>query len=117
MLNSIGVLVAAGIITIWPNAWYFDPLCTYFFSIITFATTIKTFGQCISTFLEATPDNIDTEEVQSELEKIPGVQLVHDLHLWSISQDKNAFTVRVRYLIPVYKAHQEESCGEKNYEN
>ena len=39
MLNSIGVILAATIILIWPNLWYIDPICTYFFSIIVFYTT------------------------------------------------------------------------------
>lgn len=95
LMNSIGVIIAATIILIWPNLWYVDPLCTYFFSIIVFYTTIKTFGRCISTFLEASPADKDYDEVQDELYKINGVEDVHDLHIWSISDDKNALTVHL----------------------
>ena len=96
MLNSIGVIISAGIIMIWPSAWYFDPICTYFFSIITIVTTFKTFSSCVSTFLEVTPENMDPEVIKLALEKINGVEEAHDLHLWSISQNKNAFTVHLK---------------------
>ena len=59
LLNSIGVIMAATIILIWPNLWYVDPLCTYFFSIIVYYTTWKTFVNCIKTFLEASPEDHD----------------------------------------------------------
>ena len=95
LLNSIGVILAATIILIWPNLWYVDPLCTYFFSLIVFYTTFKTFGQCIATFLECSPENIDYDEVRKSLLQISGVDDVHDLHIWSISQDKHAFTVHL----------------------
>ena len=85
LLNSIGVILAATIILIWPNLWYVDPICTYIFALIAVYTTIKTFGRCIATFLEATPENIDYDEIQRELLRIPGVDEVHDLHIWSIS--------------------------------
>ena len=55
MLNSIGVIVAATVILIWPSMWWFDPICTYLFSIIVFSTTFNTFGECIKTFLEGSP--------------------------------------------------------------
>ena len=59
LLNSIGVILAATIILIWPHLWYVDPICTYIFALIAVYTTIQTFSQCIRTFLEATPENID----------------------------------------------------------
>ena len=95
LLNSIGVILASTIILIWPNLWYVDPICTYFFSLIVFYTTIKTFIRCMATFLEASPEDKDYEEIQESLLKIQGVNEVHDLHVWSISQDKCALTVHL----------------------
>merc|ERR550532_858345 len=88
MLNSIGVIIAATIILFFPKLWYIDPLCTYFFSIIVYYTTWQTFVVCVKTFLEGSPEDFDYDEVRGSLRKINGVQSVHDLHIWSISQDK-----------------------------
>ena len=38
---------------------------------------------------------MDTEVIKLALGKIAGVREAHDLHLWSISQNKNAFTVHL----------------------
>ena len=95
LLNSVGVIIASGIILIWPSAWWMDPLCTYFFTFIVLYTTIKTFGRCIAIFLEASPEDIEYNEVKCELYKIEGIDLVHDLHIWAISQDKYALTVHL----------------------
>ena len=95
LLNSVGVIIAGAIILIWPSAWWVDPLCTYFFTLIVLYTTIKTFGRCIAIFLEASPEDIEYNEVKCELYKIEGIDLVHDLHIWAISQDKYALTVHL----------------------
>ena len=102
ILNSVGVIVAATIILIKPNWWYVDPLCTYFFSAIVFYTTFEIFSACISTFLEGSPEEIDYDEVKEELKLIEGVDEVHDLHIWSISQDKHCITVH----LVVQESHQ-----------
>ena len=85
LLNSAGVVIAAVIIMYYPNLWYFDPICTYVFSIITMFTTIPAFHRNIKVMLDLTPDHINTDEIKAQLENIPGVAHVHDLHLWSIS--------------------------------
>ena len=95
MLNSIGVIVAATIILIWPNLWYVDPICTYFFSIIVFYTTFQTFTGCIVKLLEGSPEGIEYEEVTNCLKRVRGVESVHDLHIWSISEDKHCLSVHL----------------------
>jgi len=110
LMNSIGVIIASSVILIWPNFWYIDPCCTYFFSIIVFYTTFKTFGRCIATFLEASPDGIDYDEVEYELTKINGVEDVHDLHIWSLSDEKNALTVHLT-LKDTHLYRQQEVLG------
>ena len=43
LLNSVGVIIAATLIYIWPDLWYMDPICTYIFAIIVLWTTRLTF--------------------------------------------------------------------------
>ena len=102
ILNSVGVIVAATIILIKPNWWYVDPICTYFFSCIVFYTTFEIFASCIKIFLEGSPEDVDYDEVKEELRLIEGVDEVHDLHIWSISQDKYCITVH----LVVQESHQ-----------
>jgi len=48
--------------------------------------------------MEATPEEIDPFEIERSLEKIEGVDFVHDLHVWSLSSGKHALIVHVRLI-------------------
>ncbi len=45
--------------------------------------------------MESTPEGIDPEAVQKALEGLPGVQEVHDLHIWSASHHKIVLSVHL----------------------
>lgn len=60
LLQSVGVIIAAIIITIWPEYKIVDPICTYLFSVIVMFTTIPVFKECISVLMEQQPDGLDS---------------------------------------------------------
>lgn len=96
VLNSVGVIIASFIIWIsGDKLWYFDPICTYFFSIIVLYTTRKTFSHCIVMLMEATPIEIANDSVTKALLRLEGVISVHCLHIWAISEGKNAISVHL----------------------
>ena len=45
--------------------------------------------------LEATPDDIDLEEVREHLLELPEVQSVHDLHAWTLTSSLPILTAHV----------------------
>ena len=55
LLQSIGVIIAAVLISIWPQAKIADPICTYLFSILTILTTVPVFKDCLSVLMEEQP--------------------------------------------------------------
>ena len=95
LLNSVGVIIAATIVYIWPEYWYVDPICTYFFALIVLWTTRMTFWQCVVLILETVPAHLDVDKIRERLEMIDGVQEVHDIHVWSLSNDKFSFTCHI----------------------
>lgn len=60
-IMSIGVIITATIIYIWPEMWMCDPICTYFFAIIVMVTTIPVTKRCIKVLMEGTPEKFDTK--------------------------------------------------------
>ena len=52
MLQSIGVIIAAICIYIWPEAKIADPICTYIFSILVIFTTVPVFRDCVKVLME-----------------------------------------------------------------
>ncbi|KAF5281321.1 hypothetical protein FQA39_LY17833 [Lamprigera yunnana] len=93
LLQSIGVLIAAIIIKIFPNAEVADPICTLLFSIIVVYATLRVAYDTIKILLEASPKlKID---LKSLLGNIQGVRHVHGIHVWSLSPGKEAIAVHL----------------------
>ena len=94
-LQNVGVLIAGGIIFLFPNFSIADPICTYIFSIIVGLTTIKILKDCIFVLMEGSPVDIDIEELEKDLNKIKGVKEIHDLHVWSLSIGKISLSCHI----------------------
>jgi len=83
LLGSVGVVVAAAVIhfTGWLSA---DPIA----SLVTTALIIRgawsLVRESVDILLEGAPAHIDLTAVRAQMEAIPGVESVHDLHVWSV---------------------------------
>jgi cation diffusion facilitator family transporter len=82
---SVGVIIAAVIIYVFPQAKIADPICTYFFSFIVAFTSFPIMKQCFSVLMESSPVDVDYNAVLDDVWKVEGVEDVHDFHLWSLS--------------------------------
>jgi len=58
IIQSIGVIIAASIICIWPEAKIADPICTYLFSLLVLFTTVPVVKDCVKILMEGTPQGI-----------------------------------------------------------
>lgn len=93
LLQSIGVLIAAIIIKIFPSAQVADPICTLLFSMIVVYATLKVAYDAIQILLEASPKH--TADLKTLFTKISGVKHVHEVHVWSLAPGKEAVTVHL----------------------
>lgn len=117
---SIGVIITAVIIYIWPEAWMCDPICTYFFAIIVMCTTIPVTKRCISVLMEGTPEKFDTKQLVKDIwalntEEENHIIDVHDLHVWSISVGKLAMTVHIKSKEPLKTLGQVTDLCRRKY--
>ena len=84
LLASVGTIIAAVIIaaTGWLHA---DPIA----SLVTTALIVRgawsLVRESVDVLLESTPAHISLPEVRAKLEGIPGVESVHDLHVWTVT--------------------------------
>ena len=85
LFQSIGVVIAAVCIKIWPGAKIVDPICTFVFCFIVLLTTIPIIVDCIRILMESSPSIEKANKIQKALEEIEGVVEVHDLHIWVIT--------------------------------
>ncbi|XP_066986585.1 proton-coupled zinc antiporter SLC30A2-like isoform X1 [Macrobrachium rosenbergii] len=95
LLQSIGVLIAAYIIKFYPEYKIADPICTFIFSVLVIITTIPIMRDLSHVLMEGTPHGTDYATVSNNLMTIQGVKMVHSLHIWALTLDKNACSVHL----------------------
>ena len=97
LLNSVGVIIAAIIITLFPSANYMDPICTYVFSIIVMWTTLPIVKNCIQILMEGTPFNFPLDQLRGDILALDpdAIIEVHDLHVWQLAQGKNTMSAHI----------------------
>jgi cobalt-zinc-cadmium efflux system protein len=83
LLGSIGVLAAAAAI-MWMGWAWADPVASIGIGIIVIVGSIRVVLQSVHVLMEGAPRHLNAEHVRTALCGLPGVDDVHDLHLWSL---------------------------------
>jgi cobalt-zinc-cadmium efflux system protein len=88
---SLGVLVAAFLIL--KTGWmWLDPLVSLIISAIIVRGTWGLLRHSFDLALQAVPPGIDPAKVRGNLERLDGVERIHDLHIWAMSTTETALT-------------------------
>ncbi|MCL6454052.1 cation diffusion facilitator family transporter [Alicyclobacillus macrosporangiidus] len=91
---SAGVIV--GGIIILATKWYVvDPILSVLIALLIAFGAWRIVRQTVSILMEGTPKGIDFHTVVDEVKAVPGVQEVHDVHVWSITSGKNALSCHI----------------------
>lgn len=88
---SFGVVVAGGLILLTGWNWL-DPAVSITISAVIVWGTWSLLREAINRSLDAVPDDIDPKAVAGFLKSLPGVESVHDLHIWAMSTTDTALT-------------------------
>jgi cobalt-zinc-cadmium efflux system protein len=91
---SAGVVVAGMIIL--ASGWmWIDPLVSIVIAVIILIGTWGLMRDAFNLALDAVPKNIDPQKVTDYLAGLPGVESVHDLHIWAMSTTETALTAHL----------------------
>ena len=91
---SAGVVVAG--LLVWQTGWnWIDPVTSIVVSLVILAGTVGLLRDALNLLLDAVPAHIDPTEVEAYLASLPGVQHVHDLHIWPMSTTEIALTAHL----------------------
>lgn len=84
LLGSLGTVVAALVLryTGWLAA---DPVASIVVMLLVMRSAWRLVRESVDVLLESTPAHISLGAVRSQLESIPGIEGVHDLHVWTVS--------------------------------
>jgi len=93
-VSSVGVVVA-GVIIIVTGNYIFDPIVSALIGVIIFISCLRLIRESTHILMEAVPEHIDIQQVSQDIQKIPCVKEVHNLHIWSISSDVYALNAHI----------------------
>jgi cobalt-zinc-cadmium efflux system protein len=94
VLGSVGAIVAALIILL--TGWrYADPLISVFIALLILGSSWKLLRDSVGILLEQAPRGLDVNEVGERMVALPGVEEVHDLHVWMITSGFPALSAHV----------------------
>jgi cobalt-zinc-cadmium efflux system protein len=84
LLGSVGAITAA-IVILATGWWPADPIISCLVAILILVGSWRLLRESVDVLLEAVPKHIDLEAVRRTLASIPGVEEVHDLHVWTLT--------------------------------
>jgi len=93
-LVAAGTVVAGGLI-LWTGWHWIDPAISLVISAVIVAGTWGLLRDSVRLALNAVPPGIDRLGVEAYLRALPGVQSVHDLHIWGLSTTVTALTAHL----------------------
>jgi cobalt-zinc-cadmium efflux system protein len=93
-LVSAGVVVAGGL-ALWFGWTWLDPVVSLVIAAVIVIGTWSLFKQSLHLLFDGVPDGVDLGAVQALLEALPGVDRVHDLHVWAMGTSEIAMTAHL----------------------
>lgn len=95
LLGSVGAIAAAGVILLtgWTPA---DPLISVLVGVLILVSSFRLVRESVDVLLEAVPSHLDVEEIRREITAVPGVDGVHDLHVWTVTSGYFAMSGHAR---------------------
>lgn len=94
-LVSAGVVVS-GALLLWFGWQWLDPLISVVIALIIIVGTWGLFRQSLCLLFDGVPQHIRLQDVHAYLAGLPGVEQVHDLHVWSLGTTQVALTAHLR---------------------
>jgi cobalt-zinc-cadmium efflux system protein len=93
-LSTLGALIAGVLIML--TGWYvLDPLVSVLIGLLILWNAWLIIRESVEILLESTPRDIDVSTMVNDIQQIDGVRGVHDLHVWSITQNMRALSAHV----------------------
>jgi len=94
VISTIGAVIA-GVIIYFTGANWLDPLVSVLIGFLILYNAWGILRDSVDILLEATPRDIDTSKLVNDVKQVKGVLGVHDLHIWSITQNMRTMSAHI----------------------
>jgi cobalt-zinc-cadmium efflux system protein len=94
ILGSVAALTAGLVIA--TTGWTpIDPLLSLFIAALLVASSLRLLREAVHALMEGVPPELSLPEVGSAMAAVPGVESVHDLHIWMLSGERVSLSAHV----------------------
>jgi cobalt-zinc-cadmium efflux system protein len=93
-LGSVAALLS-GVVIYFTGWTTIDPILSLFICVLILYSSIRLLREVLHVIMEGVPRNIDLPEIGRALAAVPGVQSVHDLHIWTLSSGMVALSAHI----------------------
>ena len=87
LLGSVAALIS-GVVIAFTGWTPIDPLLSLGIGALIVVSSLRLLREALHGLMEGTPFNLAPEEVGRALATVPGVASVHDLHIWSVAEER-----------------------------
>ena len=94
LVGSVGVIIAALIILVTGFTWV-DPLIAVAIAVWVVPRAWLLFKASVNILLEGVPDGLDLAQIRDCILAVPGVDGVHDLHVWALATREPSLSAHV----------------------
>jgi cobalt-zinc-cadmium efflux system protein len=92
---STAAVIAGGIMIALTGERWIDPALSVGISVMILWSSIGIIRESLNILLEGTPSGMELQRIEEIIRTIPGVNDVHDLHVWSIGSDTHSLSCHV----------------------
>ena len=85
-IGSVGVIAAAVLLEVFGWAWI-DPVVGAGIGLWILPRTWRLGARAVRILLQAAPEHLDLDALVRDLQAIPGVVDVHDVHVWTLTSE------------------------------
>jgi cobalt-zinc-cadmium efflux system protein len=93
-VSTLGAILA-GIGIALTGMAFLDPLASILIGALILWNAWGILRESVEILLESTPRDVDLQAMVGDLMRLPGVRGVHDLHVWSITQNMRALSAHI----------------------
>ena len=93
-LGSVGVILAGVLLQVFGWTWV-DPVVGAALGLWILPRTWRLGGQAVRILLQSAPPDLDVAQIRTDLESLPGVVGVHDLHVWTLTSEMESASAHV----------------------
>jgi cobalt-zinc-cadmium efflux system protein len=90
-----GGVVAAGIIMFYTDYYWVDSVVSILIVVVITYSSIRLLIEAVNLALDGVPKQIELDKVYAFLSEQPGVESIHDLHVWGLSTTEVALTAHL----------------------